>query len=138
MSSRFILAILCLVAAAGCFTGSGRGRPLGVAEIAAQNRANLSRLELGMAQSEALALMGEHEVLGVRGEANFRNPLRREHVRDKDGRAIEIVFYFVRGETWEDAPDDALLPLSFHDGELVGRSWAWLERNVHKYGVGLR
>ena len=82
-----------------------------------ETRDNLNELELGMYKRQVLGLMG--------------NPRIREVFMDRDGKAIEVLFYQTEFVGYAVTPKDAdLTPVLLKDSRVIGWGRNFYERRI--------
>lgn len=96
-----------------------------------KNRANLTRLNLGMTKDEV------HSVMGREGYRYQGNPYRSAMYLAADGKPVEA-FYYWTDHTANGVPDKDLTPVVFNDGKVVGWGREFWTEYVSKYEVRIK
>ena len=96
------------------------------------NRENLARLEFGMTKEQA------HAVMGREGVKNYNNPYRTAMFMGKDGRPVEVFYYWTDHTVEKGVPDRDLTPVVFHDGKVVGWGREFWSEFVNKYEIRIK
>ena len=136
-----LLALVVLIS--GCATVS-------MSTATAPNRENLLKLSIGMDKAKVIEIMGNKSfdvqvrqyvgVLGRSANTNLAitNPYRSEILQGKD-KTLEVIYYVtdVKKEGIV-ITDDALTPLVFDNGKLIGWGWSFLQDNIQKHEIRMR
>jgi len=103
------------------------------------NRRNSMKLSIGMARGEVLNIMGTKTIhtLGIPSAIN--NPYRSEVLYGKNGKTLEVLYYYTDIQRRNGAiTDDELTPLVFDDDILIGWGRGFLQENIQKYEIRIR
>ncbi len=115
----FLLLVLAIVM-------SGCTRPDTITRI---NRKNLMKLSIGMSKQEVLNIMGTKTMHILYGAVN--NPYRSEMLRLENGKTLELLYYYTDIKRRDNCiTDDELTPLVFHNGELIGWGWSFVQEHI--------
>ncbi len=105
--------------------------------IRTSNRENLMELSIGMSKQEVLQIMGTKTIKTMVQTIN--NPYRSEILTGKDGKTLEVLYYYTEIRRTDDIiTDDSLTPLVFDNGKLIGWGWSFLTDNIQKYEIRMR
>jgi uncharacterized protein DUF3192 len=96
------------------------------------NRENLTRLSYGMTKEEA------HSVMGREGVRNYNNPYRTAMYMGKEGKPVEVFYYWTDHTTPYGIPERDLTPVVFKDGRVVGWGREFWSEFVTKYELRIK
>ena len=106
--------------------------------IRVMNRENLMKLSIGITKQEVLDIMGT-ETFSTSSGRSINNPYRNEVLYGKNGKVLEVLYYYTDIKRTDDGiTDDELTPLVFDGGKLIGWGWGFLEVNIQKYEIRIR
>ncbi len=111
-----------------------------------ENRQNILKLQIGMTKQEALDVMGNRSATEVyfrnltgSDQLTVNNPYKSEILQGKDGKTLEILYYYIEKKRVDNIiTDDSLTPLVFDNGKLIGWGWGFLQDNINKYEIRIR
>lgn len=110
-------------------------------KVRSENRRNILKLEVGMAKTQVLQIMGIEEKKlwgGVGFTQRISNPFKSEILNGKDG-ALEVLYYYTDLQKKDGAiTDDELTPIVFENGKVVGWGRSFLDQAIVKYEIRLR
>lgn len=111
---RKLLAITCVALVAGCVPGDYVARtPWAIAT----NRERLQKLEIGMARSNVIALLGK--------------PHKREVFPSEEGDRVEVLFYETEYTHSGNVPESAFTPITLREGLVIGWGRAVYRRRTY-------
>ena len=93
-----------------------------IEKIRLRNREGISRIDVGMSKTQVLETVGtKTDVLFGAKPPRLENPYRVEMSRTRDGRTIEIVYYYTNTVAGDKAiGDDELTPIVLEEGLVIG------------------
>ncbi|HBG78127.1 MAG: DUF3192 domain-containing protein [Phycisphaerae bacterium] len=96
-------------------------------EIRAENRQNITKINLGMTRAEVVQIMGDKtaEISFGKNTITFTNPYKSE-VREVKGFTYEVLYYYTFHDQYDypfkqfEILDRELTPITFQDGKVIG------------------
>ena len=89
------------------------------------NRAALSKVEVGMSKPQVESIMGIRTAQ-LHDQGRFENPYKREPVRGTDGQSYDVLYYYTQA-IGERPIETGLTPVVFLEGRVAGIGWGFLD-----------
>lgn len=112
-------------------------------DVRSFNRSNLIKIEIGMSKPEVIQSMGGIRTFQTYTSTEFlvrkrgdiiNNPFNRDIKVDKNGKTIEILWYYTDTKKSDNAINkDELTPIILEENKVIGMGWSfykdYIERN---------
>lgn len=106
-----------------------------LSDVRSFNRSNLIKIEIGMSKSEVIKSMGGIKAFQTYISSGFlsrkrghiiNNPFNRDIKIDKNGKSIEILWYYTDRKKADNAINkDELTPIILEKNKVVGMGWSF-------------
>jgi len=106
-------------------------------QLCSLNRANLIKLQPGMAQSQVISLMGTGQAEDYDEEGTYiiNNPYKSEILNGKRN-TFEVIYYYTERITRDRKLEpEELTPVIFSENKLLGWGWMFLRDIVARHEI---